>query len=326
MDQARMAEISRNALLGQAVGDAFGVPVEFLPREKVRAAGLREMAGADSDPVAGSRWGEVIPRGCWSDDTSMTAASMASFIRNRGQIDYRDQLAQFVNWWDRGEYCCLPKPFGLGGNVYASLQRFRMGTPALECGGRGVMDNGNGALMRILPFSLYCIFRALGPEETVKVTGGGSAITHGHEISRMCCFIWTEFLRAAAEGADAAGAAGHIESLPYGEWFSAETAGAVRFVTEKKVRELTEADIGETGYVVDTLYSALYSLLRAEDFETAVLNAVNLGYDTDTAGAGTGTAAGILYGAEGIPKRWLDVLRRREFLEGTARDFAACFR
>lgn len=322
---ADIRTVTRSALLGQAVGDAFGVPVEFLSRAQVRNLDLSEMTGADSERPIDSRWGDLIPKGCWSDDTSMTLASMASFAGNGGEPDYEDQMCRFIRWWDRGEYCCLPYPFGLGGNIGAALQRFRRGVPALECGGTQRMDNGNGALMRILPFSLYCIFRGLGPAETAAVTGSGSAVTHGHAISRMCCFIWTEFLRALAEGRGVDGAVAHIEGLPCREWFSAETAAAAAFVTEKRVRDLTEDDIGETGYVADTLYAALYCMLRGRDYESVIRTAVELGYDTDTNAAVTGTAAGILYGAAAIPDRWLAALRGRDLLEAAAADFAGCF-
>ncbi len=318
-------EITRNALLGQSVGDAFGVPAEFLSRAQVRRLDLSGMTGADTEPRLDSRWGALIPRGSWSDDTSMTVASMASFAENGGEPDYEDQMARFVRWWDRGAYCCLSYPFGLGGNISASLQRFRRGVPALECGGKRRMDNGNGALMRILPFALYCIFRGLGPAETAAVTGNGSAITHGHPISRMCCFIWTEFLRAVAEGRGVDGAVAHIEGLPYREWFSAETAAAAAFVTEKRVRDLTEDDIGETGYVADSLYAALYSMIRGRDYASSVRTAVGLGYDTDTNAAVTGTAAGILYGAAGIPESWLAALRGRGMLEDAAANFSKCY-
>ena len=295
MEQEKKIRITKNALLGQAVGDAFGVPLEFLSRIRVRTLNITEMTGSDSELPIDSRWGLKIPKGSWSDDTSMTVASMASFIENDGRIDYDDQMNRFIKWWNGEDYCCLSYPFGLGRTVGAAMFRYqKKGLPVLECGGREVNDNGNGALMRILPFSLYCIFHQLSAEETVLVTGNGSAITHGHEISRLCCFIWTEFLRAISEDADIKKAISHIEAIP-------------------------------TGYVVDTLYSALYSLYYADDYETSILNAMNLGFDTDTAGAVTGMAAGMLYGLEGIPERWLNVLGRKDYLESVARDFAGCF-
>ena len=319
------SEITKNALLGQAVGDAFGVPAEFLSRKDVRALDLREMVGSDSKKPLSSRWGGIIPAGSWSDDTSMTVASMSSFIRNGGGVDYEDQMRQFLRWWNESEYCCLDAPFGLGENISAAFYRYQMGRPALECGGRGFMDNGNGALMRILPFSLHCIFRHLNEQETVRVVSNGSAVTHGHDISKMSCFIWTEFLRSLSDGSGVEAAVDHVEALPYRQWFSEEALDALDVIIKKETRQLTENYIGQTGYVVDTLYSALYSLYHANDFEKSILNAVNLGYDTDTAGAVTGMAAGMLYGLAGIPERWMEALRKRDDLENIAEAFAACY-
>lgn len=317
--------ITKDALLGQAVGDAFGVPVEFLSRKDVRLIDLHDMVGSDSKPAFISRWGNTVPKGCWSDDTSMTVASMASFINNHGEIDYEDQLQQFICWWDDEEYCSFDYPFGLGGNIAAALKRFRTGLRPLECGGMQIRDNGNGALMRILPFSLYCIFHQLSLDETAEIAGNGSAITHRHDISKLCCFIWTEFLRSVSEFADTEKAIDHIENIAYQQWFSDEAIEAVEFITGGKTRELTENDIGQTGYVVDTLYSALYSLYYAKTFEDAILKAINLGYDTDTVGAVTGMAAGIMYGTENIPARWIECLSRRDYLEDMANQFAKCF-
>lgn len=325
MTQAEKTTVAINALLGQAVGDAFGVPVEFLSRKDVREINLQKMVGCDDQLSFFSRWGGArIPRGCWSDDTSMTVASMASFICNHGKIDYSDHLHQFVRWWKDGEYCSFDYPFGLGGNISAALDRYQMGCPALECGGKKIMDNGNGALMRILPFSLYCIFQGLSCEETVQVIANGSALTHGHEISKICCYIWTEFIRAVVETTSIHDAIEHIEELSYEKWFSKDAIEAVEFVTGKQTRLLTEKEIGQTGYVVDTLYSALYSLYHAGNYEEAILKAVNLGYDTDTTGAVTGMAAGIMFTTSDIPVQWIESLRKREYLEKMAQQFAMC--
>ena len=74
-------------LLGLAVGDAFGVPVEFLSRKEVKRLELNDMAGCDTSPVIPSRWGDMIPAGAWSDDTSMTVAAIASLIESGGSPD-----------------------------------------------------------------------------------------------------------------------------------------------------------------------------------------------------------------------------------------------
>ena len=183
------------------------------------------------------------------------------------------------------------------------------------------MDNGNGALMRILPFSLYCIFHGLDTDETAQVISGASALTHGHPISQMSCLIWTELLRVLAEDRCIIRAVKRIESLPYDRWFPKEALAAYTLIMHQETLMLAETDIGETGYVLDTLYTALYSLLHADSYEHAILTAAGLGYDTDTAAAVTGMAAGILYGAENIPCRWMNKLRKKEMLEETARCF-----
>lgn len=315
-------DITVNALIGQAVGDAFGVPVEFLSRKKVRQIDLKEMVGKESALPFKSQWGGVIPKGSWSDDTSMTIASMASFIRNHGAIDYEDQMKQFDRWWDENEYCCLETPFGLGGTTHMAMGRFLIGVPALDCGGTHEQDNGNGSLMRILPFSLYCVFHGLDLEQTQKIISDASRMTHAHPISQLCCFVWTEFLRGLIAGKSVEDAVMGTEQVPYGKWFSQETMDAVSFVRDKRIREITEQDIGETGYVVDTLYSAFFSLLRGGDYESVIRTAVGLGYDTDTSAAVAGMAAGILYGANHIPERWKKALRSEDVLLKTAEEFA----
>lgn len=78
---------------------------------------------------------------------------------------------------------------------------------------------------------------------------------------------------------------------------------------------MKEADIRSSGYVVDTLEAALWSLAQSHSFAETVLTAVNLGEDTDTIGAIAGGLAGILYGIEGIPAQWLDQLRGKELIE-----------
>lgn len=66
--------------------------------------------------------------------------------------------------------------------------------------------------------------------------------------------------------------------------------------------------------MVNSLEAALWAFARASSFKEAILLAVNLGDDADTTGAICGQLAGAFYGAEGTPKRWRDLLARREQL------------
>ena len=69
------------------------------------------------------------------------------------------------------------------------------------------------------------------------------------------------------------------------------------------------------GYVVDTLEAVVWCLVTTDTFKQSLLNAVNLGLDTDTIAALTGGLAGLYYGYDAIPKDWLEVLKQREKME-----------
>ena len=305
---------SRDGLIGFAVGDALGVPVEFLNKADVRKINVQDMMGNDTNINFGSRWSDTIPAGAWSDDTSMTYATMDSIVRNKG-LNYDDIMKSYLNWWEKGEYTSLDIPFGLGETVADALGRFKRGMPAVESGGKGIRDNGNGALMRIFPISLYCIEKDLSEEETVKVISDSSALTHGHDISKMSCFIYTEFLKGLIETKNPKLAFSRIQDINYYSYFSKEALEAHKKLLGRKFASLPDEDINGSGYVVDTLECAIYSIMNTENYEDAVKMAINTGYDTDTIGGITGSLAGVLYGEENIPERWKNNLKKKDELD-----------
>jgi ADP-ribosyl-[dinitrogen reductase] hydrolase len=86
---------------------------------------------------------------------------------------------------------------------------------------------------------------------------------------------------------------------------------------------LERREVPSSGFVVDTLCAALWSVGATQTFEDAVAASVNLGGDSDTVGCVTGMLAGSIYGVSLIPDRWLAPLAWRERLEQTARDLLA---
>lgn len=321
-----------DGLLGLAVGDAFGVPVEFMSRKEVREVNLEEMEGSDTIPGFWSTWTDEIPRGAWSDDTSMTIAAMSSIIRNKGKIDYDDIMKQFLAWWDEGKYTSLDYAFGLGNTISHALMQYRDGTPALDCGGKKIRDNGNGALMRIFPFTIYCIKNDYGYEDTFQIIRKGASLTHGHDITAMSCFLYSMLLReciktknpeAAYKTAFGANAEMRCRNL-----FSEEALVAHGHLFAEDFCQNFDPDTipPESGYVVDSLTIAIYSLLHTPNYEDAVKMAVNFGYDTDTNAAITGSIAGAMYGREQIPARWLNALKKKDELIRIGGQFAKCFK
>lgn len=320
-----LSELVNDALIGFAIGDAFGVPYEFLFRDEISNYKLKDMLGNNTEEKIDSRWGSIIPAGAWSDDTSMIVATMASFVRNNGSFDNDDIMKSFIAWWGEGKYASLDKPFGLGGVVYKALQSYINGVPPEKCGPSGFKDNGNGSLMRILPYSLYCIENNIPFDETCKIISEGSALTHGNDISKICCCIYTEFLRKCVETRNPVLAFDSLYGLDYTNYFSEEAVSIGNEITKGSLKYDGIDSLNEkNGYVVETLKGVFYSLLNGSNFENTIYEAVKIGYDTDTVAGITGAAAGIIYGIDDIPKNWMDTLRKKNNLENLALEFSKC--
>ena len=315
--------ICQTTVLGAAVGDAMGVPFEFLSRAEVRKAYRPEMCGNDVEPIINSRWGRLIPAGCWSDDTSMLLASMDAIAKDGGQINAASIMDAFLAWWRKGRYCSYEAPFGLGGNIGKAFDRYDRGLEPERCGGTGYMDNGNGSLMRILPFSLLAILRDYDWEQTVQLVSSGSSLTHAHEISRLGCVIFTEFLRGILSEHSKEPALDRLRGLDYSRFFTSMATGEYPMILTETVGDWKEAELKETGYVADTLQAAVCSIMQTSSFEEAISAAICLGYDTDTTACVTGQLAAALYGMDSIPDRWLEKLKKKDLLATIAADFAA---
>ena len=92
------------------------------------------------------------------------------------------------------------------------------------------------------------------------------------------------------------------------------------------LRETAEAEPEEiqcSAFVLDTLSTALWAVLRSASFEDALCLTVNMGNDADTVGAVTGALAGAVYGAANIPERWLAPLLVRDRVTAVADRLAA---
>lgn len=309
------AKIVRGMLLGLATGDALGVPVEFESRNTLQR-----------DPVTGMRsdgsWGQ--PAGTWSDDTSLTVAAMVS-IAQRGKLDYQDIMENFLRWYEREEFTATGERFDIGNTTRSGIVRFsRRLLPPIKCGATAATSNGNGSLMRILPATLYLYGTRgkIGGDE-LKIIHDFSAMTHGHIISCMACGIYSLIAAQVLSGKNIAEAFEHGMKDAKTFYDSNEAFSKFARLCAEDFAALPEDKISAAGYVVSTLEAALWCLLNTNDYKTLALKAVNLGEDTDTTGAVAGGLAGIVYGAASIPEEWLATLKRRDYLERIAEDFAA---
>lgn len=301
----------RSMLLGVAVGDALGVPVEFVRREKLKQNPVEGMR-------SGGSWGE--PAGTWSDDTSMTIATMESIAR-LGRIDLDDIMSNFVGWLKHDEFTANGYTFDVGNTTAGAIRNYINGASVEQCGLRDEDSNGNGSLMRILPIALYT--------DSLDAVHSVSALTHAHPRSLIGCGIQCLIARELLSGKPIERAVkdGLIRAEDY--YSRSKYAGELKHygrLFDPNFGALDEDEIEGSGYVVQTLEAALWCLLNSDDYRSLALKAVNLGRDTDTVGAVAGGLGGIAYGLEQIPAEWIETLRNKELLKNIASNFGAVLR
>ena len=307
------AHTLKGMLLGLAIGDALGVPVEFESRQTLKA-----------DPVTGMRsfgsWNQAA--GTWSDDTSLTVATMDSITR-QGRIDYQDIMENFLRWYEYGNFTATGERFDIGNTTRSAIVRFsRRLLPATKCGATEKNSNGNGSLMRILPAVTY-LFATRGhiAAAELEIIHDFSALTHGHIISQISCGIYSLIAAQILSGKNIHDAFKLGMSDAEKFYGTNENFEVFARLCRDDFAALPEEKISAAGYVVSTLEAVLWCLLNTDNYKSLALKAVNLGEDTDTVGAVAGGLAGIVYGVESIPAEWLETLIRRDYLEQVAEDF-----
>lgn len=306
-----------DGIMGLAVGDALGVPAEFFSRDWLTEIPVNDMCGYGTHPV---------PKGTWSDDTSMTWAALDSLREGYAPNIMADK---FCEWFFAGKYTPHGSVFDYGNATKGALVRYRSTQNPLDCGMKDEKSNGNGALMRILPVCLYCYSleknEKLAAEDSIDIIFEATAITHAHLRSKLASalyyFVCCEILEAYdMKTAVADGLKKGFEFFDKTPEYAEELKNYDRLRDVENFADLPHEQIQSTGYVVHSLEAALWCLLNTNNYADSVLEAVNLGGDTDTIAAIAGGLAGLFYGYDAIPKEWLGVLARCKELEAACTD------
>ena len=277
------------AFLGLAVGDAVGTTLEFRPRD---------VEPRLEDMIGGGPFG--LPRGGWTDDTSM-ALALADSLADCGTLDCRDLMDRFVRWWRGGEYSYTGSCFDIGSTIRAALERFeRTGDPM--AGSTDPRSAGNGSLMRLAPVALRFLTDRARLDWAAEQQ---SRTTHGAQEAVDACRGFADVL------ADAISGKARPDVLAPR---TLESAPRISEILGGSWRGRARDEIRSSGYVVHTLEAAIWSVARTGNFRNAVLLAANLADDADTVAAVAGQLAGAIYGLSGIPQQWLDQIAWKDRL------------
>lgn len=300
-----------SGIMGVVIGDALGCPVQFRNREEVQKDPVTTMIGHGTYDM---------PVGTWTDDSSMTLALLGS-IRDKGGIDLQDIMNRFVRWIRNGEYTPFGEAFDVGNGTMAAIVRYMKCDDLQSCGGTTTQDNGNGSLMRILPACIYAYENKLEDKEAISMIHQVAGLTHNHIRGQIACGLYYFCIKSLL---DEEGSLmerlqkGLDDGFGFYEEFLQDTSELShynRLRDLKKFSEVPEPKIKSSGYVVDTIEAAIWSLITTDSFEKCELTAVNLGDDSDTVGAIAGGLAGLFYGYKAIPNDWLEVIQKRQWIE-----------
>lgn len=294
-----MINKKKGTYFGLIIGDALGAPLEFVRRDFKNI----------SDMTTGGY--HNVSKGEWTDDTSMMLAIANSLI-NLKTFSLEDQLKEYVKWFKNGKYSTRNNCFDIGLQTKGSLEDYiEKGSIISEY--NHFNNSGNGSVMRLAPINIkYASTKNI--KELLYYSRRSSLSTHPNKICQEACVLLSIIINRCFNGLEK-------KDILY---FNDKTLSNYNIKT-KEIKEIAKGsyinkkreDISSSGYVVSSLEASIWAFNETDNFNDALLLAVNLGNDADTVGAITGQIAGAYYGYNNINKDWLNSLLKLEMLEET---------
>ncbi|MEX0429418.1 ADP-ribosylglycohydrolase family protein [Nocardioides sp. DS6] len=277
-------------LLGQACGDALGVPYEF----------GTPPAADEPARMTGGGLGDFAP-GEWSDDTAMAVAVAEGLLAGATFAERLDAIASgFLTWFLDG-----PADIGVQTRhvLAATARRTEPGAPGVahvmteEAEGyaaRHPHSAGNGALMRTSPVALAYLHDPAGCAQAARAV---AALTHADPLAVDSCVVWSESIRRVVGGGRLELAWDVLAPDRSDIWAEFETLPL-------RPNGFTVAALRAAWHAITTTPVPEDPALRGGHLVEALHAAVRLGDDTDTVAAIAGGLLGARWGAASVPPGW----------------------
>jgi len=306
-------------ILGLAVGDALGAPVEFMRRgqilERYGRGGIKALDSWDG-----------LPAGSYTDDTQMSLAAAHGLMRGMQHFDesgvrpvlesvYRSYLDWRATQDDPGQRRAP------GRTCLSALDSGRMGSFEDPINN----SKGCGGVMRTAPVGL-----ALAFDDPFALGAECAAITHGHASGYLPAGYLSELIARLVRGVELEAAVRATRHSLVNYDGHQETLGmvdrALELVDSKMPLPEAIAQLGEGWVGEEALAIALFAALKhTHDWKASTLAAVNHSGDSDSTGSICGAILGAALGVEAIPTSWIERIENRSLLEKTAADMYAAF-
>jgi ADP-ribosyl-[dinitrogen reductase] hydrolase len=272
MNSSNLQDRTLGALIGLAIGDALGAPVEHLSSQTI----ARDYPDGFKNYIERTATG--LRPGQGTDDTEMAFLVAASLIEKR-ILDMEDIAKRLVKWGQNH-----PE---LGPSTGAGIDALARGVPWYETGQTAVASSG--CLPRCAPIALYS-----SPEQVVEDSLACCRPTHRHPLAIAATVTQNLLLEQLVRGLSWADAFALLED-PSGQY-------------EEYLMPIANAlqDGTATPGAVAVLVEALKCVGEASSATTAIETSVTMGGDTDTRAAAAGALAGVRWGLASLPDAWVD--------------------
>lgn len=322
-------------ILGGAVGDALGAPIEFFSLSGIRKhfgpQGVTDFIDLNDEGLAE-----------FTDDTQMLLFTAEGLLEAQAQKKLTgadepvQQIYQAYLRWLRTQYnetlqsLDLAQQKGLialkglwkrkapGNTCLSALSSGRMGqlSPPLN------NSKGCGGVMRIAPIGLV-----YSGQEAFRLGAEAAAITHGHPSGYLASGCLAQIIAELVSGFDLEESIqrsvetlsqwpGHEETLQAVQQAVAYAHDPAVIPTAENIEKLGAGWVAEEALAI-SIYCALIAAQQA-DFTQGVVLAINHSGDSDSTGAITGNLLGLLLGKKAIPPGWLEKLELKDTLENIA--------
>ena len=329
-------------LLGGAVGDALGAPVEFMKRTEI----LRRFGSKGITNYAPA-YGGI---GTITDDTQMTMFTAEGLIRGwvrgcfKGITTYSGVTAHaYLRWLKtQGEHPICDIDFGIDepGWLYQQRQLHSRRAPGNTClsalramkslGEPARNDSkGCGGVMRVAPVGLFAwrLRQYESPQDAFRLGTELAALTHGHPTGSLTGGVLAVLILALTDGISLPEALAASKAILCQDLGHEETLRAIEMAEELAVSSLPHeeaiARLGQGWIADEALAISIYCALVSRNFKHGVILAVNHDGDSDSTGSIVGNLLGAMHGVKAIPAEWLESLELRDVITELATDLFA---
>jgi ADP-ribosylglycohydrolase len=311
-----LRERYQGAMQGLACGDAMGATLQF------RQVGQFTPI---ADLLSGGHW--QLPRGAWTDDTSMALCLAESLLECDG-ADIEDQRSRYRRWQREGYRSSTGSCIGITAAVAAALQDGAAGAAVPHIGGgagaAGVA--GAGGVQPLTRVGIAALFSAAAPDRAMQLGLAAVELTDAAPRLKTAARYYVCFMIAALRGAVRDTLTAEARAFWANELIasldaldrSREPSDFETFVQGAEGAAAAPASGAASDDPVAVLQRIVGAVLAAAGFREGLLAIVNQGGDSDVHGALYGQLAGALYGSPGIPRAWTSALLRREVLSDMA--------